>query len=268
MSGRFRSPQAVSWRAVALPAEHGSWSFWLEPVLLGLLAAPSWAGGWLALASFAAFLSRQPLKLAWGDRRRGRRYRRSRLAERFALMDIGIALAALGGALWTAQEAALLIPLLLVVPLAIVQIVFDVRHDSRQPLAEAAGPVTLSAAAASIAIAGGWPLIPALALSGIGICRAVPTVFYVRARLRLEKGQPIDPVLSTLLHVLAVALVAILVGLHLAPLLSILAMLILLARALYGLSRFRRPALPKHIGIQEIIFGLLTVALTAAGFSA
>src|SRR5690606_8314064 len=62
------------WRAVALPAEHGGWSFWLEPILLGLLLAPTIAGLWLALASFGVFLSRQPFKIAWADRQRGRRF--------------------------------------------------------------------------------------------------------------------------------------------------------------------------------------------------
>jgi hypothetical protein len=107
--------------------------------------------------------------------------------------------------------------------------------------------------------------MPALALSGIIICRAVPTVFYVRARLRLEKGQPIDPTLSTLLHALGVAAVAALAWARLAPPLSIVAALILLTRAVYGLSRYRRPALPKQIGFQEIAFGLLVVGMAAVG---
>jgi hypothetical protein len=33
----------IRWRAVALPTEHGSWSFVGEPILLGLLLAPGWA---------------------------------------------------------------------------------------------------------------------------------------------------------------------------------------------------------------------------------
>ena len=33
-----------AWRVVALPDEHGGWGLTAEPVLLGLLVAPSWAG--------------------------------------------------------------------------------------------------------------------------------------------------------------------------------------------------------------------------------
>ena len=51
-------------RELLLPKEHGSWSLAFEPVALGLLVAPSWAGGALALAAAAGFFLRRPLKLA------------------------------------------------------------------------------------------------------------------------------------------------------------------------------------------------------------
>jgi len=40
----------VPWKAVALPAEHGGWGLLAEPVVLGLVSAPSAAGICLALA--------------------------------------------------------------------------------------------------------------------------------------------------------------------------------------------------------------------------
>ena len=43
-----------SWRELVLPKEHGSWAFAFEPIALGLLIAPSPAGGWLALAMAVA----------------------------------------------------------------------------------------------------------------------------------------------------------------------------------------------------------------------
>lgn len=251
---------------MALPPEHGSWNFWLEPVLLGLLVAPSLTGAWLALGSFGVFLLRQPLKILWSDRRRGRRYQRTRQAESFALAYGVMAALGFGAALLTAPGTEFLIPLLLAAPLVLVQLAFDLRHDSRNLLPEVVGPVALSAIAASIAMAGGWALVPALALSAIIISRGVPTVFYVRARLRLEKGHAINAVPSVALHVLAVLALLALASSGLVPWLSVIAAVILLLRAAYGLSRFRRPALPKHIGVQEIVFGLLAVTMAVAGF--
>jgi hypothetical protein len=54
---------AVLKRHVAIPQDHGSWVFLISPLLIGLFAAPSWglASALLVLASFAAFLARQPL---------------------------------------------------------------------------------------------------------------------------------------------------------------------------------------------------------------
>jgi hypothetical protein len=162
MSSAVRMPR--QWRSVALPAEHGGWSFWLEPVLLGVLVVPSWAAVWLALASFTAFLARQPLKIAWTDHQRGRRYQRTLLAERFAALYLVITL--LAGVLALAATASTNFwwPLLLVSPLLLIQVYFDARHDSRHWLPEVAGPVALASLTASMALAADWALLPALAL--------------------------------------------------------------------------------------------------------
>jgi hypothetical protein len=56
----------VRLRPIALPTEHGGWSLLAAPILLGLRLAPSAADAWLSLAALGAFLTRQPLELAWG----------------------------------------------------------------------------------------------------------------------------------------------------------------------------------------------------------
>jgi hypothetical protein len=61
-----------AWRSVAIPSEHGGWGLTLEPVLLGLLIAPSVGGLALGIAAFGAFLVRTPLKLVFVDRRHPR----------------------------------------------------------------------------------------------------------------------------------------------------------------------------------------------------
>jgi hypothetical protein len=61
----------VRWQSIALPTEHGGWSFISEPILLGLLLTPSWGGLALAIGAFAAFLLRQPLKIVLKDVRAG-----------------------------------------------------------------------------------------------------------------------------------------------------------------------------------------------------
>ena len=94
-------PATVPWKAVALPAEHGGWGFLVEPVVLGLVLAPSGEGVCLGLAALAGFLARHPLRLLLTDRRKGVRYPRTALAERVfaAYATAAVALAAAAFAL-------------------------------------------------------------------------------------------------------------------------------------------------------------------------
>jgi hypothetical protein len=259
------APQ-IRWRSVALPAEHGGWSFLFEPIALGLLLAPSLAGAFLALAVTAAFLLRHPLKLALVDRRRGRRFARTSLAERFVLLYGMIVIVGVGTA-YLSAGAEPFIPLLLAAPLIVVQLVYDATNRSRDWLPEIAGPAALAAVAASLAVAGGWPLASALPLWAIMAARAVPAVVYVRARLRLEKGQPFNRTPVFLAHGAAILLVLALAGAELAPMLAVVAFTILLLRAIYGLSPRPQPTPAKVIGLQELGFGVVTVILVYAGFT-
>lgn len=66
-AGRLEAPalpaggSRISWKRIVLPSEHGSWGFLAEPLLLGLLAAPSGAGAALARGPFPA------KRLGWGE---------------------------------------------------------------------------------------------------------------------------------------------------------------------------------------------------------
>ena len=46
-------------RSIALPTEHGGWGFTLEPILLGLLVAPSAAAWEISAAALGIFLARR-----------------------------------------------------------------------------------------------------------------------------------------------------------------------------------------------------------------
>src|SRR5262245_56668038 len=116
----------VAWKSVALPNEHGGWGMLAEPLLVGLVLAPSGAGACLLGASVAAFLARHPLKLALSDRHRGTRHPRTVAAERVAAAYAAVAMACAAGAFALAGPRPFL-PLLAVAPLALVQVWFDAR---------------------------------------------------------------------------------------------------------------------------------------------
>ena len=251
-------------KTVALPTEHGGWGITLEPVLLGLLVAPTSAGAGLALATVAAFLARHPFKIIAGDRRRSRRFARTPVAERFTILYASVALAGFAFALLQAQSFAFLLPLALAAPLGGVQLWYDARGQSRGLLPELAGSVAMGSVAASVTLAGGapWPL--ALGLWAVLAARFVPAILYVRARLDVLHGKAESRLPSLVAHATALAFVAALAYARVLPLLAVLMMAVLFGRALYGFAR-AWPSTAKRVGFSEIIFGALTVAAVAAG---
>lgn len=259
-------PTSQRWKAVALPPEHGGWGFLIEPLLLGLFVAPSWAGLSLALGVSGASLLRQPLKIAWQDHRAHRRYTRTVLAERFvalygALMVAGFAGAvALGG-------VHVVLPFLFAVPLAGVALYSYAQNRGRDLWPEMAGASVLALSAFGMGLAAGKALGVAVALWLIPLARNLSSVLYIRARIRLDKGQPFTRTPTVLAHVGGVALVGVLAALGYAPIVAVVVMGILLLRAVHGLSAYRQRVAVQVVGFLEVFYGLLTVAFTAAGYA-
>lgn len=252
-------------RSVALPAEHGGWGFLLEPILLGLLVAPSVAGLFLAIAAFSLFLLHQPMRTALKDRAKGKRYMRTLLAERFALLYAGSLIGSFVLA-WITAAHPFWPPLIGLLALASVQMYFEFSNRGRELIPEVAGALALGGIAPAMALAAGWSMEAALPLWAILGVRASVSVAYVRSRLRLEKGKPASAAAAVGVHVIGAALLALLAAADFVPWLSVVAALVLLARAAHGLSRFRRPTQAKVIGFLEMAYGLITVLLVAAGY--
>ena len=242
-------------RPLALPTEHGGWGLLFEPIVLGLAVRPSWGGALVAVAFLAAFLTRQPLRLALQDALRARAYPRTRWCWMFAAAYALVAALALGSAVYVAGWT-IVIPLGLVVPLGVMQILYDANNRSRALLPELGGAVAMASSAAAIALAGGMRVLPAFALSGIIVARGIPTIVYVRTLLSRAHGKPAASWPAIALHAVALLLVA-----TFATKLAVLAMVLLFARATWGLAHPVPPA--KKIGWTEIVWGIVTVALAA-----
>src|SRR2546423_1107036 len=252
-------------KTVALPVEHGGWGLSLEPVVLGLLVAPSWPGLFLSLATLGAFLARHPLKIVTGDRRRGRRFPRTPIAERFVILYGGVAALGFLAAIKTAASGEFLLPLVLAAPLASIQLIYDAKGRSRELLPELAGSIAMASVAASLALAGGWSRAPAFCLWLVLASRIVPTILFVRARLRLLRGHAASAASVILAHSAATAVVLVLARMRLVPVLAVAASLVLLLRAAFGFTE-RRPITAKRVGFRELGFGAITVFAVAAGY--
>ncbi|HVZ66621.1 MAG TPA: YwiC-like family protein [Lacunisphaera sp.] len=251
-----------------LPKEHGSWSLALEPIALGLLAAPSRAGGALALAAVAGFFARRPLKLALAAAPSARRG----AARELVVLLSALAVAGFFEAIVLGGLAPLW-PLLLVAPGAALFVYFDAQNDSRAAAAEMAGTTAFALLPAAFASLAGWHPAFALALAAAMGARSLPTVLTVRHYLRRAKGQSVSPLLPVAAGVVAVAGTVWLAGRGLLPGMAPALALVLLLRSLAFLAPFgpRWPA--RRVGIIEAIIGLAYVvavgaACHAAGFLA
>ena len=249
--------------AVFLPKEHGSWSLALEPLALGLLAAPSAAGPALATAALAGFLSRRPLTAAFlADSAERRRPARLALGLLGLLAIAGLMEAGLIGGptrLW---------PLLLAAPLGGLFVYFDFQKETRAASAELVGCATFAFLPAALASLAGWSTPAALALTAVALARSIPTVLTVRTYLRLEKQPPPDPVVPLLSSGLALGGLGLLASFQLVPWLAAGFMALLLLRTGWLVSA-HRPSLPaKRLGLIEALLGLAYISTVALAYRA
>ena len=261
----INAKRKVRLRGVALPVEHGAWGFLFEPLVAATAVAPSFAAVWIALTVVGAFLLRQPLKILLSDWQAKRNLPQTSAALKFALLYASISLVGLAGSLTFARPENF-VPFLFVVPFAVYQIYCDASRQSRQLLPELTGAIAISSSAAVIALAGGWSYPAAFALWGVFIARLIPSILYVRNRLRLEKGKDSAFVSVVIAHLIAFVAVALLAGNELIPKLAAAMFVVLLFRSLWGLSSFRRRVKAMKIGVWEVIYGTLTVLAIIIGY--
>jgi len=221
------------WRAVVVPADHGGWGLTLEPVLLGLLVAPSIAGVLIGAATFLTFLVRTPLKLVGVDMGRGRWLERTRVAA------------------------------LVAAPFAAVELWFDVRSRGRRLLPELCGASAVSAAVIAIVLAGGTAGTLAVALWLVLVGRAVGAIPFVRTQIvQLRRGTA-DA--APALWAQAAAIVLGLVAFVFDPGVWLGVGFLMALAALQAAWLSRDPVPAKVLGMRQMVCGLALVIVTAAG---
>lgn len=258
-------PRKVNTKAIALPIEHGSWGFVFEPLTAGLLIAFSPAAIWISLLVVGAFLTRQPLKVLLNDWQAKRDLPQTAVARKFvfiygAIFTVGL----IGSFLFVKPDAFL--PFLFILPLAFYQIYCDASRKSRQLLPELTGAIAISSSVAVIALADNWTFPAAIALWAIFVARLIPSILYVRNRLKLEKGKPFSRFVPVFSHVFALAIIGALAFYHLSPLLTVLMFAVLLGRTAIGLSPYRRKVKAMRIGVWEVVYGTLTAFSVVIGY--
>lgn len=252
-------------RDVAIPSEHGGWSFTIEPVLAGLIVAPSGAGVALGVAAVVAFLLRTAAKTALVDRRRGRRLPRTVLAGRVAVVE-AVAVVVLGGLAVALADEPFWPPLLAAAPLVVVELWFDIRSRSRRLAPELLGAVGMGSVAAAVALAGGAPSADAAGLWLVLAARSLAAIPFVRVQLRRAKRQAHRLLDSDAAQALAVLAVASGVVFGSVPAAGLAAVAVLAAFHLVAVRT--TPPRTAVLGAQQVVLGLSVVLATALGMLA
>jgi uncharacterized protein (DUF983 family) len=249
-------------RSIALPTEHGGWGFTLEPILLGLLVAPSASAWELSAAALGIFLARRPVKILSTDLIRRRWLPRSTMALVFALVYGGIALAGAVGALIT-SDGPFWIPVLVAMPFALLALRADAHSKNRALVAELSGSIAMGATVTAITIAGGWDLAPAFGLWLVLAARDIAAIVFVRGQVRRLHDKPAATTNIYMVQAIAIGAVAFAAAWGIVPWLGVMAITLVAIVAIVSLNREPVPA--KVIGWTQMGVGLMVVVLTAAG---
>jgi hypothetical protein len=262
--GSTREPletrERAAWRAVGVPTEHGGWSLTIEPVVLGLLVAFSWAGLALGVAALLAFLARTPLKVVLVDRWRHRSKPRTRLAARILLAELFVivALVVLASA---GAERIFWGPLVIAAPLVLLELYYDMRSRGRRLVPELAGTIGIGSVAAATALAGGAETDIALSLWCVIAARSIAAIPYVRTQVLRTRTTP-PPLWPSDLAQLCGAAVAVTGWAFAAVPVAAAGLIVVLGLLNIVLVR-RPPRAAVQIGIQQLVVGVVVIAVTA-----
>ncbi|MEN8115195.1 MAG: YwiC-like family protein [Actinomycetota bacterium] len=249
-------------RSIALPTEHGGWGFTLEPILLGLLVAPSGTAWELSAVALGVFLARRPVKLVSTDLVRRRWYPRTTVALVFSLLYGALGLAGLVGALFT-TEGPFWIPMVVAAPLAMFALRADAHSKNRGLVAELSGSIAMGSTVASIAVGSGWEFAPAFGLWLVLAARSVAAIVLVRGQVRRLHDRPAGASRVYAVQVASVAVVAVAAALGAIPWLGVVAVGLVGVVAVVSLNR---PAIEARvIGWTQMGLGLAVVLVTALG---
>lgn len=256
---------SVPAKSIALPVEHGAWGFLLEPLLAGMLIAPTLASPFICIFVIGAFLSRQPLKFVVGDALKRKRLPRTEVAIRYLAIFGSIALTGFVLSFFTADPKAF-IPFAAAAPFVIYLIMQDAARQSREMLSELLAAAVLAASIASLALAGGLGYLMAAVLWITMLARLIPSVLYVRSRLRLEKGKEYNAAVPLAAHIAGLAVVTYFWYLGLGSVLVVAMAAFLLGRSALGLTSYRGKLTAKQLGVREVIYGIVYAAAVVAGY--
>ena len=268
-----KSPSRL--KLIILPAEHGSWGMLFESIVLGLWLSPLVISILVSMIAISLFMMRPPIKIIISDWQRNRRLPRTVYAQGFVFLyvliictcGLGIIIIVPGAFLtsFLLSRHGWLI-LLIVFLVLILRLIWGAIHGGKDLISQILGGMVLSSITAVIVSVGGWAVGASLILWMVLSFRVINSVFYVRTRIRLDRGKSPSAIPTVVVHLVGVLIVVVLAMMNYVSYLAVFPLVILLIRMGLGLSSLRRKVRAQIIGFQELGYGVLTVILLACAF--
>ncbi|RMH01109.1 MAG: hypothetical protein D6706_02425 [Chloroflexi bacterium] len=255
---------------IIMPAEHGSWSWFLVPFLTGVLVAGQFNLAVLLtlVGGLAAFLMRQPATV-WlrASRGKGRRSDAA-LAAKWTLGLGGTAVLSLAGLLWLGHTELLWLALPIMPLLAIYLFVaYRKRANTRSLGMEMAGAIALAIMApAALAAATGSLSSTSWVLWGVLAAKNVLGGLYARTRIFDTHNRPVSRSSLFWWHLGVALLAGWLVFQQWLPWLALIPFLFLLVRATWTAVSPRPIANIRRFGFGEMGLSFLIGLIIAAGY--
>ncbi len=251
-----------TFRAVAVPKEHGGWGLTLEPGLLGLLLIPGVAGLCVAIAAMVGFLARTPLRLVLVDHHRGRFLERTRIALLVLTGEL-VVVAALVITAFELAEGQFWLPAFVAGPFVITAFWYEMRSRGRRLVPELAGAIGVCSVVTMVVLADGGGARLAVGAWLVLGARAVTSIPYVRGMIARLHGRPQPTALSALADIAAlVSVVAAIILDHALIIGCAAVVLVINIQRFGGRGSVPRPAV---IGAQQMTMGFTVVVATAIG---
>jgi len=246
---------------IALPQEHGSWGFFLEPIILAVLIAYSPPGVFLAISSFFIFLAHQPIRVLF-DKKISRENKSFAFAIFLAYAGISLLF------LWKVFSLVnfySLFPYFFSLLLMIGFLFIEINTRKENFIARLVPPLAVCLTAVSIVLFSRTDIEFATAFYWVLLGRSATTSIYIHEKLKKLKREKFYFSRVMIIHLLFLFVLLFLVILGNVPILSIVALLILFVRSIIGLKSQKKTNVRK-IGLWEFAHGVIYLVIVSIGY--
>lgn len=246
-------------KALVFPKEHGSWALTFEPLTLALVIAPSWNGLILFLGSAFAFFAHPSAKAILASRFKNK-------TALLIFLSYSVPAVLFLAFFIDRTSYPVYLSLLLALALMVFYLLLEVAALDRELVTELMASFAMGFIALSIVESGGMDWIKGLSFLALLYSRSLMTTIYIHYRLLKLKNRIQSVWVNNTLHILDFVLILFLWYRHWIPALGVVAVLILMFRALWGVSFRAGKTTVRKLGFKEVYFGLTFLVLVVLGY--